>query len=153
MTYSDQAFKAKKGMIAQLIGCLSERFDGNYNEEVIAAMSWMDPCHWSSDRNNGVEDLGKLYSHFQSTLDNAGYQHHDALNEWVSFKSLVRHVEANTFCRELWKKVLKYKRRQFHNLISLSSRSQFQPCHHYVVRQENIYATCYPSMPPRDPVE
>ena len=116
----DIAFNAKKKFSGKIKEMLQDRFDNSYGDNVINAMKWFDIKNWRDEKEYGYEDFAALYTHFEESLNNAGYEPDKVKKEW----GRVRHYILSNFkksdeSRDIWCKVLLSMRKDFPNIVIL----------------------------------
>eukprot|EP00057_Strongylocentrotus_purpuratus_P018748 XP_011673222.1 PREDICTED: uncharacterized protein LOC100892291 [Strongylocentrotus purpuratus] len=83
--------KWKEELIRPIFQCLKFRFESFTQEEVLKAVSSVDPKNWPEDlTGHGDEEVNKLLDHFQPVLSRNNCDVVEALAEWQRSKRIVR---------------------------------------------------------------
>ena len=109
----------KKKAVPLVLECLETRMsvfqDGIYKD-----MLWVDPANWQKDSSAEIEALNKLATHFAITLEHHGFDITNIKSEWKRFKILVNHNYAGMAARELWVKIVQYRKKEYPNVCMMA---------------------------------
>ena len=113
-----RASNEKQRVLASLSTMLRNRFD-DFNNDLYQTMSFFDPKHWKDEKDYGNDAIVKFATHFQSTLEIAGYDSTQVLKEWRMLRNYAKVWLKNVSPEEVWKKIISFKKSEFPNVCLL----------------------------------
>ena len=115
-----QISSLKKNTLVDLKELLEARFN-DYNQTVFNTMKWYDPKNWTDEKNYGIEEINKFYTHFEVPLNESGFDKIVATREWIMLKSYVKaNFPGGIKAHALWKHVFLYKLKEYPNVSKMA---------------------------------
>lgn len=97
--------KWTKELIKPTLQCLKVRFESFTEDEVLNAVSSLDPKNWPEDlAGDGDEEVKKLLDHFQPVLSRNNCDVVAAIAEWQRLKRIIRKYYRGMPWYRLWER-------------------------------------------------
>lgn len=118
----EAALKLRSTSIDSLVPLITDRFSSFTENEVINAMTWINPQLWEEDRStNGFTSINKLIEVFSDPLDAAGFDRSKVFTEWKSLQSTVKSYYSHfTNFMDIWSKLFVHRKDEFPNILMLA---------------------------------
>ena len=118
----ESALATRSKSIDLLVVLLEERFSSFIENEVINAMTWIDPKLWEEDRSkNGFASINKLIEAFSEPLNAAGFDRSKVFVEWKSLQSTVKAYYSHfTNPVDIWAKFFQFRHDEYPNILMLA---------------------------------
>lgn len=118
----------KKEVIKPILQCLNVRFESFTEDEVLNAVTSLDPKNWPEDlAGHGDEEVKKLLDHFQPVLSRNNCDVVGAISEWQRLRRIIRKYYRGMPWNHLWERVHTERRDDFANILHLIKIIQVIP--------------------------
>lgn len=132
--------KVKQSLIPKIKDCLDSRFK-SFESECYKNMLWIDPANWG-DTACEIDSMRALANHFSETLAVNNFDISKLSSEWKDFKRMVNYFMKGMKAKQLWERVLVYRRKQFKNICLLAEIVMCTGISNSVVEAGFSHLTC-----------